>query len=101
MTYGPWDGLSLRYIRTLLGQPGGFPDANAAREASGPLQDGVPPTGGVCWYKSGYGNVALSLGECDGGSTQVMCIRMGWPSLRRYNDPVLGEYVGWTKKIGT
>lgn len=101
MTDGPWEGLSLRYVRTLLGKPPEFADANQAREASGDLRGGIPPTGGVCWYRTNrYGNVALSIGEVETSRPMVICVRRGWPALRYYDDTVLGEYLGWTETIG-
>lgn len=100
MSYGPWEGLSLRFVRTVLGLPPWYATAADARVAVGSLLSGIPPAGAVCWYKtSRYGNIALSVGEVDGGTTQVMCVRQGWPTLRRYDDAVLGEYEGWSRQI--
>lgn len=102
MNDGPWAGLSLRFIRTVLGQAASFPypDANRAREASGPLRDGVPPTGAVCWYASKHGNVALSLGVNQDDYVLVACIIDGWPDMANHTHPLLGGYLGWTPTIG-
>lgn len=102
MSGGPWDGLSLRYVRLLLGQPAQFGTAREARENSGHMRGGLPPVGGVCWYDTPtWGNVALSIGQVETARPMVICIRQGWPALRYYDDTTLGTYLGWTETIGT
>jgi hypothetical protein len=95
-----WRGISLSFIRQVLGQRARYPDCTTAMSDSdlhGP--DEEPPVGALCWYATPHphGNVSLYLGD-----RLCLCVGvLGIPDIIGYRSPVLGTYVGWSRSLGS
>lgn len=102
---GPMPGLSLRFIRGLVGHPAKYADALSAMHhvPHGKFYPVTPPEpGSIAYYDSRHGNVAYALpgGQVialDGAGYPVV---VGYDERDEHNRPKLGVYKGWSRYLG-
>jgi hypothetical protein len=96
-------GLSLRFVRELLGDAPRYASAHDARIAVGMLEEGPPPYRAVAYYDTPEGMLGAIAGNVavgDGTGSVVGVNLEGHVRHRPYDDPEWGVYAGWSRDIG-